>query len=269
MGDINFSFLNLVADGGVAASASSEASGFGVANLKSPHRPFLTWRTTATGESWALFDFGVATPIDVLLLVNTNFATVSVQGNNADSWGSPSFNKSRTITRNPVMWRYQHGFLISGLSQAFTHRYLRLLIPAQTPIDGQPYFSLGGVWAGTRTLPPNNWLAEFELETIQPAAVRGPDHRGWDQVIVLGDARARMVVRRWAKVKSKTPVFDDGLKDWFDIDRQMWDKRQFAVHLNAGDDAQAYVVRHTPGVRWDLGRYRAMSPLELVEVTGP
>ena len=110
----------------------------------------------------------------MIALVRTNFTSVSIFGNNTNSWGSPTFSSgSLTIARNPWNGRYQRVYLPVG----FNYRYM--LISLGGLLSGESFYILGGVWAGSSlvTLPAFRW--GFTPTRLEPHSDVGPSHRGW------------------------------------------------------------------------------------------
>jgi hypothetical protein len=262
------SLANLIAAAGVTLTPSTEDANWLATNVQSPARPFLPWKTTAVGSDQNLVvDFGSAKTFDLVVLVAVNFANASVQANSSASWSTPPYNHAITITRNPHNRRYQYGLL---LAPALSYQYLRLLIPAQTPVDGASAFKVGGIWVGMKTKLPSNFLADGVLGTITPLLDVAPAHRGWRQRLSLGEPVATIKARRWAKTSSPHPLVNDNLKTWMDFDRQTTDADVFALVLNSDDASHAYIMRHLDEPTWSLSRrHRSESSYELEEVTGP
>lgn len=261
---IRLSFANLVADATVTATSEDEL--LTAQNLKAPERPFLQWETEALGAQRAVVDFGAAKQVDIVYVRHTNVTSVQVQGNTADSWASPAFTQPLTVTKNPFTRRYQVAALLSG----FNYRYLSLLIPSQTPVDGSSSYRIGGLWAGAATKVPKNFDFAIGHEIVEPAQDVGPAHGGWAQRLKLGQPIVKLSVTRRARTHRKSPGLGDQLADWGEIDEKVWDADLFLLFLDAGDPCQGYIVRRDTGVAWERPRLRrADSPWQLTEVVGP
>lgn len=248
---IRFSFANLLAPSSATVVGSSQQSlSFAAANVKAPQRPFLPWRTSGVGDQDVVVDFGSAKTVDVILLARTNFTTARIQGNASDSWGAPAFNQLVTITQNPMNLRYQYGAVLT----AFSYRYLRILIPSQTPTDGASYYLLGGLWAGGQTRPPDTFLYQIKYDTGEPQIDLQPEHKGWRQRLILGEPYAKMTVRRKARVNFTQPFIDDQLRRWVLVDGQMRQADFFGFWPDRGDTSQAYVMRRITELGWDHNR---------------
>ena len=112
------------------------------------------WRTTGdTSETWTI-DLGGATSITCVGIFNHNFtsaATVKLQANATDSWGSPSYDQTLTIATDAdsvVLPR-----LVFFLSESY--RWWRLDIADAANPDG--YIQIGRIaggayWEPTRTI---------------------------------------------------------------------------------------------------------------------
>ena len=262
------SLANLVAAAGVVLTPSTEDPTWLATNVQSANRPFRPWKTTTTGSDQSVVvDFGSAKSFDLIALVAVNFTAASVQANSSASWGAPPYTQAITIARNPHNRRYQYGLILGA---AISYRYLRLLIPTQTPVDGGSIFKVGGLWVGTKTKLPSNFLADAGLGTITPFEDVGPAHRGWRQRLTLGEPVATIQARRWVRMSSPHPMIADTLKSWMDLDRQTRDADYFALTLNSGDPSHSYVMRHLDQPTWSRSRLRrAESEWNLEEVVGP
>lgn len=250
---IRFSFLNLLGfDATICTGSSQQSASFAAQNVKTPQRPFFPWRTGATGDQNVVVDFGSAKVVEALVLVRTNFVTARIQGNPSDSWGAPAFDQLVTIDENPQNGRNQYGSILTG----FNYRFLRILIPSQTPIDGVGYYLLGGIWAGTQVRPPSNFLYQVNYDTIEPLVDLQPDHKGWRQRLTLGEPVAKLTAKRKARTGFPQPFVNDHLRRWTALDRQMREADFFAFLLDNGDPSQSYVMRRISEMAWSHNRQR-------------
>ena len=264
------SFTNLLSLlTGSSFTTSSEDVLYLGANVRKPERPFLPWRTTALGDQGITVDFGQGRQIALVVLVNCNFTSARIEGtNNNAEWAGAPFSQTVTIARNPRMWRYQHGVIVTG----FAYRYMRIMIPDQTPVDGATYYSLGGLWAGTIATMPRPWRWEVEYQTIEPREDAQPRHAGWRQRLALGEPFVRMIVRTHSRVNEAHPAQDDQFEQWSDLERQVH-VSDFFVPVNeingTYDTSQVLVVRRVNQSQWtSAGLGMLESTWELEEVTG-
>jgi hypothetical protein len=82
-------------------TANSEASGYPAANLQDISCEVVTRSTGDTSEWWKIGDGVTKIKMSSFAIINHNFtsgATVTLQGNDTDSWGAPS--KEEVITYN-------------------------------------------------------------------------------------------------------------------------------------------------------------------------
>lgn len=126
--------------------ASSENASYPDDNVKTLRNPFREFHSTGAIETTLIFDMATARTLDAVSLVNVNFAGAYFQGATASTWLAPPFRSPSTgnhaISTERVTGRLS---LLSTFSTAFNYRYLRLVIPAQTPTDGAAFFRIGGV----------------------------------------------------------------------------------------------------------------------------
>lgn len=259
------SFTNLAAATATVMSGSAPDSAFPAANLKTPDLPFSApAKTTATGQQTWTVDFGSAQTIVLLVLARVNFTSATVEGNATDSWGAPSFSLALTITRNEQSGRYQW----AGLLTAFTFRFMRIVIPAQTPTDGASGYLIGGIWAGATTDAPRDPApGRFGYGRFRPSQDDEPSHKAWGQRLYLGEPRVVISATRLAVASLGSPFSGDEVDSWADVDRQVEIIDHFAVFLNLGDASQGHLVRNEAQPMWHLNAAGvAESQWELLEV---
>lgn len=134
------------ADTSVAITESSQDTIFLSSNLKTI-KPVQSWKSQVITESWIMYDFGSAKSLTGLFLNRFNFAAFTIQGHTSDTWTDPDYEAVITgLTKDEVYEEnYMHYFkeLV-----AFNYRYLRILIPAQTPLFEPTYFKIGNLLVG-------------------------------------------------------------------------------------------------------------------------
>lgn len=128
---------------------SSSHANFPSTNLKDI-KPTKSWKTNNTiTESWVRYDFGtIANHADLAFINRINFANFTLQrSNNGSAWTNIEVVTGLT-TDEIDDEKYIHRAVEIGTA---TFRYLRLLIPAQTPLFEQTYFKVGNFLAGKAT----------------------------------------------------------------------------------------------------------------------
>ena len=139
------------ADTSVTIGQSSESSDFPASNLK-VISPVQCWKSTAITESYITYFNNSKFNVDSLFLNRFNFAEFYILGRDDTSWPSP-------VTGNPLCIHvtgqttdeiadedYMHYFYT--FSPKFNYKYLRILIPAQTPLFEPTYFKIGNLLIG-------------------------------------------------------------------------------------------------------------------------
>jgi hypothetical protein len=146
-------FLNLT-----VASVSTEASSFAKENVLDRTSPQKHWRSTAVTQQEVVIDLGSDKTSITVYMDWVNFNTVQYQEGPSSSgpWTTLQLNGSddRTIEKDPMHGVYRRRDELT----LTTKRYLRALIPAQTPVDGAAYFRIG-----TLAIPDN--ITELDAET--------------------------------------------------------------------------------------------------------
>jgi hypothetical protein len=133
--------------------ATSSAAEFPLSNLRQ-YDPDLIWKPTSFGAPVNIvFDLGVPGAIDYIWLNNANFLNVTIQANSADTWDSPPVSESVTLEEDDV------GVVKGFFHLTTTHyRYVRVVIPVQTLVDGGSVPFLGNVILGdTESLLVSSW----------------------------------------------------------------------------------------------------------------
>lgn len=101
------------------------------------------WQTTVITEVNVVIDLGAPTALKSIAIIDVNYNSLKIQGNDTDSWGSPSFNPGLvTVEADKLTEIYRKQFYEQYLD-TFNYRYLRLVIPAQTPVDNDTKFRTG------------------------------------------------------------------------------------------------------------------------------
>lgn len=256
------STTNLVAT--ATLTSSTEHATYTDANLASPQRPFLPWRSTAITESWVKADFTTAQQLDLVAIVAANVGTVRVEANSTDAWTAPPYSQTVYVSPNPWTGRYQR-----VVSPGVAYRYLRILIPAQTPVDGAAYFSLGGLWAGAALTLPALWRIGLRHTAILPQELVGPAHRGWSQRLRRGEPRVKITGELPARAGAASPGDGDSLEAWLIAQRLLWAADYGFLDLGVDDPSQGYVVRPTGDMDWTLDGAYAGGTWDVEEVVGP
>lgn len=263
-----FSFTNYVADAATVITGSSQDANYPDDNIAEPQIPFIPWRTGALGSQNVVIDFGSARKIEIIIFNRTNFASVTIQGNAANSWGSPSFSQAITIGRNRLTGRYQHGEVLSG----FNYRYLRPLIADPGALGGETYYLLGGLWAGPMHEAPRRMDWQVTERVLEPSEDVAAASGEAVQHLILGEPWVRLTIPRpaWLRNPDQPWAETSDLAAWADLDRRMREAGPFAYVPREGVASQSYIVRRQATVEWrrrDFGT--AESTLVLDESIGP
>lgn len=148
-------------------TASSEASSDLAAEnvlTKSPSEP---WRATGDTAEWLKFDLGAQTALTGIGLFGFNLtsgATVVLEGNATDSWGSPSFQETLSLATDSdsvVLKRLVY------FPSTFDHRWARITFADAGNSDG--YLEVGRICAGTAYEPPTNYRDGYRIQGFDPS----------------------------------------------------------------------------------------------------
>lgn len=171
MANIKFCYDNLIAASGVTITASSEATGFGAENIYNIHYD-VPWRTTGDTAEWIKFDFGAAVNVTDFIIKYHNLtsgATLKIQANATDAWGTPSVDETLSITDNNI---------VKAWAAAQSYRWWRIYIDDGSNPD--TYIELGYAFLGESFQPTRNYTQPSETEGIDPTeTVFSGDSHPW------------------------------------------------------------------------------------------
>ena len=126
----------------------------------------LPWRSTGDTSEWIKFDLGSATSITCIGIFKHNLtsgATVTLEANATDSWGSPSYTQVLTIATDvdsAVLER-----IVFFLSESF--QWWRITIADASNPDG--YIQIGRIMAGAFYEFGRNFNSSFQLAMVDPS----------------------------------------------------------------------------------------------------
>jgi hypothetical protein len=234
--------------------------------LKAPERPFLQWKSTGIATTQeVILDFGSAVGLNLVGLVNVNFASATIQAASSSGFASPAYTQAVTPALNPWNWRYHYTLYPLNLS----YRYLRVKIPAQTPIDNLDGFTIGGIWTGGILAPPSGWRWGAQFQTRHPHQDVGPEHGGWRQRLILGEPITVADVDVGAQTHMAQPGKTDQVASWQSILYQLRFADYYYVYSDLGDPAQGWVMRQLQDVQWQVNPGLSQAHMTFEEVVGP
>lgn len=164
--NIRFMYDNLWDLSAATLTASSEESEFPASNTQHIWHT-RHWRSTGIASTeWLKIDLGSAQGIDVLIIKYHNLrtggsTTLKLQGNATDSWGSPSYDQSITVTSNTIIF---------FLPSTETYRWWRITILDTGNPDG--YFRIGRPFLGSYFEPSRNYVQPHNKQRIDPSVKR-------------------------------------------------------------------------------------------------
>lgn len=252
---------------GASVTPSSEHADWPAVNVRQPERPLLVWRTTDVTEQTLVVDFGGTTSVSLVALLWANVVTATLQWNPTDSWGAPAFDSGAlALGVNPWNGRW---CLAYAPPAPRTERFLRLVLPAQTPVDGAAYFALGGLWAGEGVAPPRGIRWGDARGIVQPRRVIEGEAGGLRQTLRLGPQHALWEGERLALVDAAEPGVGDELAAWLAIDRAIHDAGDRALVWMQDASAAHVAVMHVTLEDWTIEDPASRGRIALVESVGP
>lgn len=143
-------------DGSVTISGSPTLPKYPVSNLKLIQPSRVTKTANASGDKFFLFDAGFGNKItaDSLFVNRFNFASFKIQGSD-DAFATTPFELAISGLTRDELYDPNTSEVISddymsyfATLVAFSYRYLRIFIPAQTPLFEASYFKVGNILFG-------------------------------------------------------------------------------------------------------------------------
>ena len=150
---MRIAYTNLI-DSATAPTALTADLQYPITNVQN-QRLAKPWRSTAVTSQTVVIDFGVATTINTAAVIGHNLtdgAIITLEGNPADSWASPSVTTTITTITDGMCLNY-----FTSASQ----RYWRFTLNDAT--GGTSYIEIGRLWLGTYlTIDPSS-LVDFRV----------------------------------------------------------------------------------------------------------
>ena len=233
-----YNFINIT-DAMVTVSGQDtnypKANMLNLANLRRHYRSLVTTETTV------VIDFGSARAVAGLLLNDVNFTAATIQGNATNVWTSPSFSLSVTISADERVNRRKSFTQLT----AFNFRYLRVVIPAQTPTDVLAYFRIGTLVCASSLLQLSSnpsYPYSYQAAYPEPKEVRFPTG-GFEQVD-MGSYKT------WSGSFSYNVAVKTSVTDLWTLDTlKPTDYIVFAE--NRGDSSKSYLCKKRGSIEID------------------
>jgi len=134
-------------DTSVTITASSNDAVFVADNLKNL-QPIKSWKSTAVTEQYVKYDFGTNVTLDSLFINRINFAGFSVYVNVADDVDIGDWTLIETVAGLTIDEIADEEFIHRWVELSGTFRYLKIVIPTQTPLFETSYFKIGNMLVG-------------------------------------------------------------------------------------------------------------------------
>ena len=236
-------------------SQTSQAVNYPASRLVSTIRPFRAWRSTSTAAQTLIFDLGASVAVAGVCLYAANFTTADWSHAATSGGAYTAFSgNTYTISEDPVD-RYRKQWI----AESFTHRYIKLVIPNQTPTDGAAYFSLGSVFflATIQTVPAQSGpTVPMSMTLVQPRYEAGPESRL--DVMRTGH---RYVVQDWtARMKESNFAAWQLLTD-YDLSNPT------LFYFNRGNTAEVYYLGYVDDWSFELKQVPTIITARFRQVT--
>lgn len=167
-------------------SQSSEDLSYPASNLKIYAKQNRWWKTTVATDSEVVLDFGAPLNVKGVGVINPNYASCKIQFNSTSSFTSPAVDSGTlTVRKDEERKRY---YLFHA--PVANYRYMRLFIPAQTPVDGDSVFSTGALVVLTGTPELLLGPGQNVSVTVTRASIKNDLLGGGREVTNTGERRA-------------------------------------------------------------------------------
>jgi hypothetical protein len=141
-----YDYLPYGSGDGIVITSSTEDTVFTSQNLKLID-PVRCWKSSSVdSEEWIKFYGGIS--IDSLFINRFNFSEFTIQGNDTDVWTDPSYSFEVSGLTTDEIYDEQYMHYFHSFEEEFNYSYLRIVIPAQTPVFEETYFKIGNILIG-------------------------------------------------------------------------------------------------------------------------
>jgi hypothetical protein len=215
-------------------NVSSQAAGYPITNIQDPASPDIPWKSTAATLQLISMDLGSAKAVQWWALLYTNFASVQIWADDANTFdsgggGEPNYKSAvLTIGESPLNGRL---CLWHAPTSTVTRRFWRIVIPEQTPVTGianqtdlPTAFRLGAFLVCPLTTI-RNFRWGFDPTPTQPIII-SRSLGGGSQSLLMGPEYARLTGTRNALVRVASngaatgTLLADGVAEWIAFERR-------------------------------------------------
>lgn len=225
-------------------TASSAQTAWPVTNVSSitrPHRVFKTSAAAGTAQAIVL-DFGATQTVKALMLDRCNVSAVSIQGNATNSWSSPAYWATATISQDTLDGRYK---LFHDLTAAsFSYRYCRIHPNGTATLYGGTVWELGSIAVmGTVSIWGTNMGFPYGRQHMQ-AFDPGVKIGGGGEPSTLGNPYARIVLSTGAMSGTMMATIDEVMR--------AGQGAPIVFYTGGTSTAEAYIAHRVGDVRVDV-----------------
>jgi hypothetical protein len=190
------------------------------------------FKSTSTSAQSIVLDTGGTNTIIGVMLDYVNFTSgVLIQGNASDSWGTPTYDSTNTVSLDYRVNRYK----IYKDSTNWSCRFIRVYIPSQTVTDGTN-FRIGRITIlGAKTEPSQNPFYPYSYEAAKRYIVNEFES-GSEEVIKIGSHKI------WKCEFGIDYLKDANEQEWWDLDNNDEDQLM-VVYENCTDTSKCYICQ--------------------------
>jgi len=241
-------------------TASTEHASFPDDNIADLSSPGAEYRSTNALQTTIVLDTGAAeTAVAAVYIGGVNFTSMTIEGNETNSWGAAAFQLGAVIGRDAELLKYKGFFALTD----FEYRYMRLIIPAQTRTDGEGFYRVGVVvLLSTAAELPINPQYNYERAPGWPHEEVELDGGGIE-TLILG-----LCMRFEAELEFQARKTHEAV---FHAINAVQPGRPFIFYENgwhSGGTEKAYLVRiQKPlSIKWEAESYFSTNRWKLIEI---
>lgn len=241
---------------------STAQAAFPQSNLTEWWAPYRQARAASnvSGTTYFGLDFGAAFTPAAIIVGNVNVASIKIQGNATDSWGSPGRDSGAlTVTEDPLTGRYN--YIYEPSSWTTNTRYIRVVSNTATETDGTDVFAVGYILVLTTlsalTTPLADPIGFQPTEAVLSQELSG----GGDDTVTIGRVRANISIAQSLFASAQE-------SEVLGLLRQNGRAGAMVFFMDDGDTSQVYVCRRANDATVSLTGYNArqLTPVQLREL---
>jgi len=232
-----------ISSGTANAANSSFPLSNAINSVVTPFRPFKTSTAAGTAND-VVIDFGATQVLSAIVLDRCNVGTVLVAGNATNSWTSPSFSGTISVTQDTLDGRYKtYADMTGGAFYSTGYRYCRLRPAGTVTLYGGTVWEVGTfAFLGTVTTWDSNAGFPYGRQFMQ-AVDRGAKLGGGGEPAALGNGYCQLLLA--------SEAMGTAMQSTLDALMRVGEHQPIVFTPNQGSSAEVYICHRVGVVRID------------------